>query len=618
MRPTRTPAPRRRARRGSVERPVNGRLYRASLLVVVLPVLLVAFASSRTGVLAAPTLPPNFDGPGAQALATELAMSYPDRFPGSAGALGAADWLRTQFRGFGLPVSSDAWTERIPGSDETKLENIWAVVPGQSRDAIVVMAHRDDTGVGPGANDNASGTAALVELARGYAATGAAGGSAVRPFHTLVFLSTDGGATGGLGAARFARRRPFPVDGVVNLSAIAGRGAPRLLLSGDSAHSSSALLVSTAAKRISEQTGRTARRPSVLAQLIDLGFPFTLGEQGPFVARGVPAVTVTTGGERPPSSFTDRPKDLDLAHLTQLGRAAQELVGSLDQGLELGRGTPGLVWAGGRAVRGWAIELLLISLLVPFFVVVVDLLAHTRRRRIRIAPAFRSLASRLAFWVFAGIVFALFGLAGAWPQGPARPPNPATQAAGDWAVLPLLLLVGVIAAGWLVSRQRLVRRRPVSLEEDLAGSVAALLGCGTVALLVLATNPYALLFCLPALHAWLWLPQVRTRSAVRRTLVFAIGLIGPLLPLLSLAFRFGLGFDAPWYLLELVSLRYVTPVAVVIALVGVACAAQLAMVAAGRYAPYPRPGERPERGLIRSLIHRVAASSRARPTPRGS
>ena len=618
MRPTRTPAPRRRARRGSVERPVNGRLYRASLLVAVLPLLLVAFASSRTGVLAAPTLPPNFDGPGAQALATELAMSYPDRFPGSAGALGAADWLRAQFRGFGLPVSADTWTERIPGGDEARLENIWAVVAGQSRDAIVVMAHRDDTGVGPGANDNASGTAALVELARGYAATGAAGGSAVRPFHTLVFLSTDGGATGGLGAARFARHRPFPVDGVVNLSAIGGRGAPRLLLSGDSPHSSAALLVSTAAERVAEQTGRAARRPSVLAQLIDLGFPFTLGEQGPFVARGVPAVTMTTGGERPPSSFTDRPKGLDLAHLTQLGRAGQELVGSLDQGLELGRGTPGLVWAGGRAVRGWAIELLLVSLLVPFFVVVVDLLAHTRRRRIRTAPAFRSLASRLAFWLFTGIVFALFGLAGAWPHGPARPPNPATQAAGDWPVLPLLLLVVVVVVGWVVSRQRLVRRRSVSLEEDLAGSVAALLGCGAVSLLVLATNPYALLFCLPALHAWIWLPQVRTRSALRRTLVFAVGLIGPLLPLLSLAFRFGLGFDAPWYLLELVSLRYVTPVAVAIALAGVACAAQLAVVAAGRYAPYPRSGERPERGPIRGLIHRVAASSRARPTPRGS
>jgi hypothetical protein len=609
--PTRAPAGRRRARRGSVERPVNGRLYRASFLVALLPLLLVLLASSRTGVLSSPSLPPNFDGQGALALADELAMTYPDRAPGSAGALGAAGWVRDQLAGLGLRVSSDTWSERLPGGDVARLQNVWAVVPGQSSDAILVMAHRDDTGAGPGANDNASGTAALVELARGYAANTAAGVPGVKPVHTLIFLSTDGGAAGGVGAARFASRLEHPVDGVVNLTAIAGRGEPRLLLSGDSAHSAAALLASTAAERIAEQTGRLPERPSVLAQLIDLGFPFTLGEQGPFVARGIPAVTVTTGGERPPASFTDRPGGLDVTHLTQLGRAAQELTGSLDQGLELGRGTPGLVWAAGRAVRGWAIELLLISLLVPFLVAVVDLVAHMRRRRIPLAPAFRSLRSRLAFWLFAGVAFVVFGFFGAWPRGAARPPNPATEAAGNWAVLPLLLLGVVLAAGWLVCRQRLVPRRSVTIEDDLAGSVAALLGCGAVALLVLATNPYALLFCLPALHAWLWLPQVRSRSAAIRAAVFAIGLIGPLLPLLSLATRYGLGFDAPWYLLELVSLRYVRPLAFAIVLAGVACAAQLVVVAAGRYAPYPRAGERPVRGPVRDLVHRFARTRTA-------
>jgi Peptidase family M28 len=610
--PTRAPAPRRRARRGSVERPVNGRLYRASFLIALLPLLLVLLASSRTGVLAAPVLPPNFDGPGAETLAGELAMTYPNRPPGSAGALGAAGWVRDQLGGFGLRVATDAWRGRLPGGSTVRLQNVWAVVPGQSRDAIVVMAHRDDTGAGPGANNNASGTAALVELARGYAANAAAGVPTVKPAHTLVFLSTDGGASGGVGAARFASRLGFPVDGVVNLTAIAGHGAPRLLLSGDAPRSTAALLASTAAARIADQTGSAPQRPSVLAQLIDLGFPFTLGEQGPFVARGIPAVTVTTGGERPPASFTDRPGALDLTRLTQLGRAAQELIGSLDQGVELERGTPGLVWAAGRAVRGWAIELLLISLLVPFFVAVIDLVAHMRRRRIAIAPAFRSLRSRLAFWLFAGVAFVVFGLFGAWPSGPARPPNPSAAAAGDWAVLPLLLLGLVLTAGWLVCRQRLVPRRPVTLEDDLAGSVAALIGSGIVSLLVLATNPYALLFCLPALHAWLWLPQVRTRGPAVRAAVFAVGLIGPLLPLLSLAVRYGLGFDAPWYLLELVSLGYVGPVAFAIALVGTACAAQLAVVAAGRYAPYPRAGERPDRGPVRDLVHRFARATRTR------
>jgi hypothetical protein len=259
--------------------------------------------------------------------------------------------------------------------------------------------------------------------------------------------------------------------------------------------------------------------------------------------------------------------------------------------------------------------LLLISLFVPYAVAVIDLFATTRRRRIPIAPALRSLRSRIAFWLFAGLAFALFGLLGAWPQGPARPPNPAAAATGDWAVLPLLVLGTVLAVVWLVCRQRLVPRRPVEPPAQLAGSVVALLGAGVVALLVVATNPFALLFCLPALHAWLWLPQVQSRRPVVRALVFALGLIGPLLLLLSLAVRFGLGFDAPWYVLELVALRYVSPLTVVIALLGTACAAQLAMVAAGRYAPYPRPGERHARGPVRELVRRFAQASRARRQP---
>ena len=50
-------------------------------------------------------------------------------------------------------------------------------------------------------------------------------------------------------------------------------------------------------------------------------------------------------------AFTDRPSALDGAHLAALGRAAQQLLGSLDQGLELTPGTSSFVWAGARVVR---------------------------------------------------------------------------------------------------------------------------------------------------------------------------------------------------------------------------------------------------------------------------
>ncbi len=608
----RTPARRRRPRRGSLERPINGRLYRGSLLILLLPLLILAFSITRPGALPAPLLPPNFDGPATRQLATELSSHYPDRVPGGPGSLSAEQWFRDQLAPYGLPVSSDTWRANVPGLGRVRLRNLWAVAQGQSSDAIVVMAHRDDTGTGPGANDDASGTAALVELARGYAQAGTPAGQRVRSAHTIVFLSTDAGSFGGLGALRFAEHSPFHVVATINLDAIAGRGPPRIVVTGDSPRSPAASLVETAAKRVLEQTGTQARRAGPVQQLIDLGFPFTLYEQGPFVARGVPAVTLTTAGERPPAAFTDRAAALDTARLTGLGRATQELIGSLDQGLELAQGTTSFVWLGDRIVRGWAIELFLVALLIPYLVAVVDLFAHCRRRRIALLPAARSLRSRLAFWLFLGLAFLVFRSFGAWPSGVPRPPNPAVASSGDWPVLALVALALVGFFGWLVARQRLVPRRPIGTDEQLAGATVALLGLGIVSLLVLATNPFALIFFLPAMHAWLWLPQVQSSKAPTRAVLFLIGLVGPLLIILSLALRFGLGFDAPWYLLELVAVGYVHLPAVVITLCGAACAAQLAVVTAGRYAPYPPAGQRPERGPLRELVRRLVLAQRAR------
>jgi hypothetical protein len=214
--------------------------------------------------------------------------------------------------------------------------------------------------------------------------------------------------------------------------------------------------------------------------------------------------------------------------------------------------------------------------------------------------------------LFAGLAFYAFGLFGVWPAGAARPPNPATPAAGDWPVLALLALGAVVLAGFLIARHRLVPRRTVGADERLAGETAALLALAIVALLVLATNPFALIFCLPALHAWLWLPQVRSGHPSARVLVLLLGLTGPLLILVSLGVRFGLGFDAPWYLLELVSVGYVQVPAVLVALGGAACAAQLVAVSSGRYAPYPEPGERPARGPLRELVRTIVLTVRAR------
>jgi hypothetical protein len=173
-------------------------------------------------------------------------------------------------------------------------------------------------------------------------------------------------------------------------------------------------------------------------------------------------------------------------------------------------------------------------------------------------------------------------------------------------------LLVLVLAGWLVTRDRLLPRRRVTAEEELAGHTAALLCLATLSLLVLVTNPFALLFLLPSVHAWLWLPNVRREPPWVRTAVLAGGLTGPALLFGSFAFRYGLGWDAFWYVAELRALGYVPFALVPLAVAWLAGAGQLAALASGRYAPYPAESERPQLGPARRLVRRLVLRSRAR------
>jgi hypothetical protein len=170
-----------------------------------------------------------------------------------------------------------------------------------------------------------------------------------------------------------------------------------------------------------------------------------------------------------------------------------------------------------------------------------------------------------------------------------------------WPGSALIALVFLAGAGWLVARSRLLPRRPVRAEERLAGHSGALLALGVVGLLLAATNPFALVFVLPSLHAWLWLPQVQTRHPVLRAVVFLAGLLGPGYLVWTFATHYGLGWDAPWYVAKLFAVGYAPLTLFAIGLGWLAAAGQLAALAAGRYAPYPAPHERPRRGPVREL-----------------
>ena len=327
----------------------------------------------------------------------------------------------------------------MPGLGKRTLTNVLVRVPGRSPRVIVVLAHRDEIGFGGGVVDNASGTAALVELARAYAqpATAGAPTGRVRPAHTLLFVSTDGGAYGAVGAAHLAQDPAYRdrIAAVVALDSLGGNARPRLAIDSDRPITASPVLVRTAAERVLEETGEPPIRESVIKQLRSLAFPYSLSEQAPFVSRGVAAVTLTTAAEQRRDPTLDTSETLNVERLGQLGSAAQQLLLSLDQGIEPGPSTTGYLYLGDRILRGWAIQLVLAAMTLPFLAAAVDLFARTRRRRIPLAPALRALRTRLLFWLSVGAVFVLLDLIGAWPDGSGRPLSPDVETGRTWPVL---------------------------------------------------------------------------------------------------------------------------------------------------------------------------------------
>jgi hypothetical protein len=565
--------------------------------VVVVPAFAaLLFSLSPTGALKREPLEPIFDGASAATFAETLAVQFPSRVPGSDGAADAAVWYRETVAALGLPTEEDVWTEEIADLGRVELRNIVTVVGGQSPETIVLVAHRDNAGAERRAGENATGTAALIELARSYAPQEI--GPDPLPRRTLVLVSTDGGAYGGAGAARFATTSPLASDAiaVIVLDGL-GAGRPRLAIAGDEPATPARALVRTAAARVFEETGTEPEIPSIPAQLLALGVPYALDEQGRFLGAGYSAITLGTTYEAAARSSGP------FARLGQLGRATEALVSSLDASVGGSFRTPDSIFLADRAASGWALRLLLVVAIVPFALGVVDLLVRARRRRLPLRPAMRAQRARLGFWLFVGAILWVGSLLGVLPSGAALPLPPYTTFVTDPSLLGLVGLALVLALGWLLVRERLVSQAPPAPEERLAGLVVALVLLGCLAVVVAAVQPYALLFVIPSLYTWLWIP-LEGRSAAQVGL-FLCGLLGPIVGLVLLAHELSLTvIEAGLYVVGLAAVGYVSVLTMLFVLAWTAVATQVGSLALGRYGPYARGLEPPPPGPLRRLVRR--------------
>jgi Zn-dependent M28 family amino/carboxypeptidase len=194
------------------------------------------------------------------------------------------------------------------------LNNVLGLFPGSdpslAHETVIIGAHRDHFGqqaglIFPGADDNASGTAVLLETARLFAESG------VKTKRSLLFVSFSGEEQGLLGSRLYVSQPPQPLSQTVAMINIdhAGVGNGRLTVG-----------ITGVDKFLAANAGEHAGLPDTL----DLFGFFPGGDHVPFKEAGVPTITVVSGGAHP--QFHQPSDTPDTIHPEILERAVRYVV----------------------------------------------------------------------------------------------------------------------------------------------------------------------------------------------------------------------------------------------------------------------------------------------------
>jgi len=558
---------------------VDPRIYRAAMAPVLFALILLAFSlENRPRPLMTTLAPDAFEGQRAYGK-TEglrgLADAYPDRRPGSLGDERLAEDIAGRMGAAGFRVRRDVQAgETIDG--KRSLRSVIAERAGTVDERVVVVAHRDAAGRRAAAE--LSGTAALLELARVF-------GAPRQTRRTLMLVSTSGGSGGAAGAAALADElKGLPIAAVLVLGDLASSVLhPPLAPPWSNALGASPLrLRSTLQEAIKQETGSGADQPRALSQLVRHALPATYGEQGVLLQRGIPAILLSVGGDRPPPA--DAP--ITQARLQAFGRVALRTVTVLDAapparalGVET---TSRDLLTTRKVLPGWAVRLFIGALLLPPLLAAIDGFAAIRRRR---APALAWLRWALV-WALPFLAAALFALVlaltGLLTAAPGAPVSPAALP----AQIPALLAVALVfVLGWWLLRPAAMRRLRAGgeLDEPGAGSMVMLVALATTIVLWIG-NPYAAALVVPALHAGLWAlaPDLRLRRTARLAAV-GLGALPMVIVAFALARALGLdALDALWVLLLLVASGHVSALSIVLWSLLAGCTAAALLIAARR------------------------------------
>jgi hypothetical protein len=257
----------------------------------------------------------------------------------SSGLDKAVEYIAAEFRALGLEAVGDSgsyvqrYNVRVARVGRPAVNvsapNVVALLRGSDpvlrEEYIVFSAHIDHVGVGPpdasgdsiynGADDDASGTAAVLAVARAFAAL------AERPLRSIVFLGVSGEEKGLYGSEHFMERPVVSAAGIIaniNLDMI-GRNSPDFVAAVGFDYSTLGALARDIARANADLGLRVVPDPWPSEQL------FFRSDHFNFARKGVPALFFTSGLHEDYHRPSDEVENIDTNKAARIAQLAFQL-----------------------------------------------------------------------------------------------------------------------------------------------------------------------------------------------------------------------------------------------------------------------------------------------------
>jgi hypothetical protein len=228
-----------------------------------------------------------------------------------------------------IPLPDTVLIRTASGSTTHQVPNIVAILPGTDsvlkHEYVVFSAHIDHVGVGAadaagdsiynGADDDASGTSAVLELAQVFAA------QAHAPRRSIVFLLVSGEEKGLLGSRWFVDHPTVPLAAIVaDINAdMIGRNHPDTIFGIGLDYTSLGATARAVAQEDASLKLTVAPDPVPQEQL------FFRSDHFSFASRDIPALFFTSGLHADYHKPSDEPELIDADKLARVARLLEEL-----------------------------------------------------------------------------------------------------------------------------------------------------------------------------------------------------------------------------------------------------------------------------------------------------